>query len=112
VKRYKDITWDTNNPINVHGFCSWWEADLAEGITLSSHPRYQDKDEQQVYLPMDNVMRCEEGDTLSLQLVSRILEDDNDIDISWTVRQRRKGKVVNSSSNTDIRKIYNTSVEE
>lgn len=52
----------------VHGLCLWWEAELWEGVTLSTSPLAPPTHWEQIYLPLQRPLAAKAGDRLECEL--------------------------------------------
>jgi SAM-dependent methyltransferase len=79
----------------VHGLCLWWEADLWEGIMLSTSPLAPETHWEQIYLPLQQPLAAKAGDRLEveLRLDTRF---EAGCTAHWSGRLVRSGKAVAS----------------
>lgn len=87
--RWKPASRDT-----IYGFALWWECTLAPGVVLSTSPHAPRTHWDQIYLPLLEPLRLEEGDELALVLSSETGGDASGIEVRWTARQSRGGEPV------------------
>ncbi|MCS6969710.1 MAG: class I SAM-dependent methyltransferase [Planctomycetota bacterium] len=53
----------------IYGWCLWWEAELWEGVRLSTSPLAPPTHWEQVYLPLLEPLRARTGDSVACELV-------------------------------------------
>jgi protein arginine N-methyltransferase 1 len=68
--RKATIEWKMNSPVTIFGIALWWNAELAEGISLSTSPFSSFTHWDQIFLPLLSPIKLAAGHTLSLSLVS------------------------------------------
>jgi protein arginine N-methyltransferase 1 len=86
----------------VEGFALWWEAELVEGITLSTSPFAPTTHWQQIYLPLLHAHDLHADDELELTLASDTRPEVG-VRVGWTSRQRRRGKTIAEQSLDSLR---------
>lgn len=101
--RTAEIGWNIKASTMLHGFALWWDAELVQGVHLSTSPFSPPTHWEQIYLPLLQPVHCAEGSTISLRLHSdtrwRVK-----INLTWTVTvKNRNGKEV-SVQEMDMRK--------
>jgi len=77
----------------VHGFCLWWEAQLWEGVSLSTSPLQPVTHWEQVYLPLRQPLLAKAGDRLEAE-VRLDTRWDAGCAVQWSGRLLRGGKAV------------------
>ncbi len=68
--RGRDVSWRLASPVTVYGFCLFWEAELVQGVTLSTSPTAPATHWQQIYLPVLEPLRVDAEDMLALSIKS------------------------------------------
>lgn len=86
----------------IEGYALWWEAELIDGITLSTSPLAPATHWQQIYLPLLKPLELQAGDTVELTLGSDT-RPETGIRVSWRTRQLRGGKAVNEQALDSLR---------
>lgn len=99
--RHARISWTIEHSVTVYGFCVWWEALLAEGVTLATGPVDPPTHWEQIFLPVREpvVLRRDSDLTLTLDIDSR---HDVRINVRWEVRSAAKGMAVQSVQQMDM----------
>lgn len=102
--RRKTVSWTAAELANacVSGFALWWEAELVEGVTISTSPFAAPTHWQQIYLPLLQTHELARGDILELTLGSDTRMDVG-IRVSWKTQQKRAGKIVAEQSLDSLR---------
>ncbi|PRP85738.1 arginine N-methyltransferase [Planoprotostelium fungivorum] len=104
-RKFLELVWETNEKSSIYGFCTWWEADLAEGVKLSTNPKEgTDIPYPQVYLPLLKPFECEAGDSLHLNVWVTYKFDL--LDLEWEVTQKRNREVIAKAASSEVRDIY------
>jgi len=67
----------------IYGFAYWWEADLVDGITLSTAPDKPRTHWEQLYFPLMSPMQLAAGEQVLITLRSRSSEDTG-THLGWT----------------------------
>lgn len=89
--RKGEVSWKLDAAQAVYGFAYWWEADLVEGVTLSTAPNAPRTHWEQLYFPLQSPMALEAGESLLVTLRSRSSEEAG-THLAWTaVRFDRDG---------------------
>ncbi|NKF22337.1 methyltransferase domain-containing protein [Solimonas marina] len=86
----------------VDGFALWWEAELIEGVSISTSPYDAPTHWQQIYLPLLQPHTLQHGDQLELSLSSDTRPEVG-VRVGWKTRQLRGGKVVGAQSLDSLR---------
>lgn len=68
--RLKTIQWKFAKPARIYGFCLWWEALLAPGISLSTSPASPATHWEQIVLPLPGPLDIAAKELLALELYS------------------------------------------
>lgn len=102
--RRKTVSWTTAElaATRVSGFALWWEAELIEGVTISTSPFAPPTHWQQIYLPLLQAHELAPADTLELTLASDTRIDVG-VRVSWKTQQKRTGKIVAEQSLDSLR---------
>ncbi|MGH8444817.1 MAG: methyltransferase domain-containing protein [Solimonas sp.] len=75
----------------VEGYALWWEAELIDGISISTSPFAPATHWQHIYLPLLKPYTLEAGETLELTLGSDTRPEVG-VRVSWKTRRLRGGK--------------------
>lgn len=81
--RRGEASWKLGSAQTVYGFAYWWEADLIEGITLSTAPDAPRTHWEQLYFPLRTPMHLAAGETVLVTLRSRSSEETG-THLAWT----------------------------
>lgn len=81
--RKGEVSWKLDAPQTVYGFAYWWEAELIEGITLSTAPDAPATHWEQLYFPLQTPISLEAGDSVLVTLRSRSSEEAG-THLAWT----------------------------
>lgn len=81
--RRGEASWKLGSAQTVYGFAYWWEADLIEGITLSTAPDAPRTHWEQLYFPLRTPMQLAAGETVLVTLRSRSSEETG-THLAWT----------------------------
>lgn len=81
--RRGEASWKLGSAQTVYGFAYWWEADLIEGITLSTAPDAPRTHWEQLYFPLRTPMPLAVGETVLVTLRSRSSEEAG-THLAWT----------------------------
>jgi protein arginine N-methyltransferase 1 len=102
--RRKLLTWPgaALSDKTIEGFALWWEAELIEGVTISTSPFAPPTHWQQIYLPLLRPIALQSGDTLELTLGSDTRAEVG-VRVSWKTRQLRAAKTVDEQSLDSLR---------
>ena len=73
--RKGEVSWKLDAPQTVYGFAYWWEAELIEGITLSTAPDAPATHWEQLYFPLQTPISLEAGESVLVTLRSRSSEE-------------------------------------
>lgn len=69
--RKGEARWMLGRPATVYGFAVWWEADLAAGVSLSTHPDAPATHWEQLYFPLLAPIAVAAGEGVAAELRSR-----------------------------------------
>lgn len=102
--RRKTVQWNARalGASRVEGFALWWEAELVEGVTISTSPLAPPTHWQQIYLPLLQVLQLEADDVIELTLGSDTRPQAG-IRVSWKIRQLRDGRSVGEQALDSLR---------
>ena len=90
--RRGDARWKLDKDAVIHGFATWWVAELVPGVTLSTAPDAPRTHWEQLYFPLLRPVRCRGGDTIALSIRSKSSQRTG-TDMAWSiVRTDRSGK--------------------
>ena len=89
----------------IHGLAVWWQADLVEGVTLSTAPDRETTHWEQLYFPLLMPLRCQRGETLKASISSRTSEPGG-THLSWKVARLEPGGRVLERQALDLDKGY------
>lgn len=81
--RRGEASWKLAAPGTVYGFATWWRAELAPGIALSTAPGEARTHWEQLYFPLLSPLEMKAGETVAVSLRSRTLQDGG-THIAWT----------------------------
>jgi protein arginine N-methyltransferase 1 len=81
--RKGEVAWTLDAPQAIYGFAYWWEADLIEGVTLSTAPDAPRTHWEQLYFPLAAPMAVEAGESVLVTLRSRSSEEAG-THLAWT----------------------------
>jgi SAM-dependent methyltransferase len=93
-RRAGSVQWQPHRACEIYGFALWWECTLAPGVVLSTSPYRARTHWDQIYLPLLEPLATEPGDEVALHLASETGGDEGGIDVRWTARQERDGRVL------------------
>ncbi len=74
-ERKGEVRWKLDEPTTIYGFAVWWQADLAEGVSLSTAPDAEPTHWEQLYFPLLTPIAVAAGEVVGLTLRSRSSED-------------------------------------
>jgi len=69
--RKGEARWRLAAPATVYGFATWWQAELAPGIVLSTAPGSPRTHWEQLYFPLLQPIEAKAGETVAIELRSR-----------------------------------------
>jgi protein arginine N-methyltransferase 1 len=81
--RKGEISWKLDAAQTVYGFAYWWDAELIEGVTLSTGPDAPRTHWEQLYFPLQTPMTIEAGESVLVTLRSRSSEEAG-THLAWT----------------------------
>ena len=93
-RRAGNVQWQPQRACEIYGFALWWDCTLAPGVILSTSPYHARTHWDQIYLPLLEPLATEPGDEVALHLASETGGDEGGIDVRWTARQVRDGRVL------------------
>jgi len=84
----------TDRSCRLHGFCGWFSAELADGITLDTSPMSEPTIWKQVYLPIEKEVSLEKGSEIRVELVVDVGDPTRRIPgyFEWNTETRGPGK--------------------
>lgn len=102
--RRKTVHWKAASlpSSRIEGYALWWEAELVEGVTISTSPFSPPTHWQQIYLPLLEPCALEAGDTLELTLGSDTRPEVG-VRVSWKTRVLRAGKAIQEQALDSLR---------
>lgn len=71
ANRSGEARWQMTSDAMVHGFAVWWQADLLEGLSISTGPQAAKTHWEQLYFPMERPLEAPEGAELKFAIASR-----------------------------------------
>jgi protein arginine N-methyltransferase 1 len=83
TQRRGRASWGIKQRRAVYGLALWWDAQLAEGIVLSTSPRAPATHWEQLFMPVAEPLQLGPGDELSVDHRSRSSEEGG-TDLAWT----------------------------
>ncbi|WP_028081797.1 methyltransferase domain-containing protein [Solimonas soli] len=86
----------------IEGYALWWEAELVEGITISTSPFAAPTHWQQIYLPLLEPLAPQDGDLVELTLGSDTRPEVG-VRVSWKTRLLRGDKPIGEQSLDSLR---------
>lgn len=69
--RQGEAAWPIRRPVAIYGFATWWTAELAPAVALSTAPDAPRTHWEQLYFPLDRPLDMAAGETLAVSLRSR-----------------------------------------
>ncbi len=78
--------WRLAAPATIYGFLTWWEAELAAGVTLSTAPGAPRTHWEQLYFPLLEPIAAKAGETVAVELRSRTSLEAG-THVAWTATQ-------------------------
>jgi protein arginine N-methyltransferase 1 len=102
TSRKGEAGWRLATTATIYGFATWWRAELAPGITLSTAPGAPRTHWEQLYFPLLSPIAGNAGDTVGIALRSRTSLAAGTY-VAWTATQRDgKGReIARQSLNLD-----------
>lgn len=82
--RKGDASWRLLSAKAIYGFATWWTAELAPGIILSTAPNAPRTHWEQLYFPLMQPIKARPGETVSIALRSRTSMEAG-THVAWTV---------------------------
>ncbi len=94
-RRSGRVTWEPPPGASVFGFALWWDCTLAPDVVLSTSPHAPRTHWDQIYLPLQQPpITAEAGDTIALALATETGGGEGGIEVRWTVRHERHGRLL------------------
>jgi protein arginine N-methyltransferase 1 len=84
--RKGEVSWTLETAQTVYGFAYWWDAELIEGVTLSTAPDAPRTHWEQLYFPLETPMTVAAGESVLVTLRSKSLEEAG-THLAWTAVQ-------------------------
>jgi hypothetical protein len=81
--RKGEVSWKLDAPQTVYGFAYWWEAELIEGVKLSTAPDAPRTHWEQLYFPLEMPVALEAGESVLVTLRSTSSEEAG-THLAWT----------------------------
>ena len=81
--RMGEARWPMRAPATIYGFATWWQADLASNISLSTGPNAPCTHWEQLYFPLLEPIAAKAGETVGIALRSRSSEQAG-THLAWT----------------------------
>jgi protein arginine N-methyltransferase 1 len=81
--RKGEASWKLDAAQTVYGFAYWWDAELIEGVALSTAPDAPRTHWEQLYFPLQTPMTIEAGESVLVTLRSRSSEEAG-THLAWT----------------------------
>jgi protein arginine N-methyltransferase 1 len=82
--RSGEARWTASAATVIHGFALWWDAELTDGVALSTGPEAAATHWEQLYLPVLAPIHLAEGEHLGLSVRSKSSYDAG-TNLAWTV---------------------------
>lgn len=99
--RKGEVTWRLTEPATVYGFATWWTAQLAGGVELSTAPGAPATHWEQLYFPVLTPIKARAGDTVGISLRSRSSMAEG-THVAWTATHiDRRGRTSRQALNLD-----------
>ena len=96
--RKGEASWKLKAAASVYGFATWWSAELAPGITISTAPEAPRTHWEQLYFPLLQPIAAKTGDTVLVNLRSRTSAEAG-THVAWVAAHRDgKGREVDRQS--------------
>jgi protein arginine N-methyltransferase 1 len=81
--RKGEASWKLDDAQKIYGFAYWWEAQLVDGVTLSTAPDAPRTHWEQLYFPLQTPMSIDAGESVLITLRSRSSEEAG-THLAWT----------------------------
>ena len=102
-RRSKTLHWPARSlGPSVHGFALWWDAELLDGITITTSPFAPPTHWEQIYLPLLQPVALQADDTLELT-VTCDTRPEVGVRLQWRTRLLRGGKPHQEQSQDSLR---------
>jgi len=83
TSRKGEASWKLAHPATIYGFACWWQADLGNGITLSTAPDAPRTHWEQLYYPLLSPLQVQAGEAVMVSLRSQSSQEGG-TDMAWT----------------------------
>ncbi|HYD15160.1 MAG TPA: 50S ribosomal protein L11 methyltransferase, partial [Hyphomicrobium sp.] len=81
--RKGEVSWKLDKAQTIYGFAYWWDAELIDGVSLSTAPDAPRTHWEQLYFPLMSPMTIEAGESVLITLRSRSSEEAG-THLAWT----------------------------
>lgn len=98
-----DLVFRARRPGTLHGLGGWFEADLAEGVVLSTAPHLPETTWRQVFFPVQQPLAVREGDEIRVSM--RGAPRERGFGWTWKIAQFRGGVGIASHEHGNFRVI-------
>lgn len=71
ANRSGEARWQMAADTAIHGFAVWWQADLLEGLSISTGPQAAKTHWEQLYFPLERSLEAPDGAELKFAIASR-----------------------------------------
>jgi protein arginine N-methyltransferase 1 len=85
--RKGDASWKLERAATIHGFATWWKAEVAPKLWLSTAPDAPRTHWEQLYFPLLSPIECKAGETVAVSLRSRTSAEGG-THVAWTAMHR------------------------
>ncbi|MFA6141074.1 MAG: ribonucleotide-diphosphate reductase subunit beta, partial [Hyphomicrobium sp.] len=85
--RKGEASWKLKSAATVYGFATWWSAELAPGIALSTAPDAPRTHWEQLYFPLLQPIASKAGETIGVNLRTRTSADAG-THVAWVATHR------------------------
>lgn len=105
TSRQGEASWQLARPAKIHGFATWWRAELAPGVMLSTAPDAPRTHWEQLYFPLARPIQVSARETVTIALRSRSSRKSG-THLAWTAtRAASSGRQVERQAH-DLDKGY------
>lgn len=105
ANRKGEANWRLKSAATIHGFCTWWTADLVEGVSLSTAPGAPATHWEQLYFPLMAPIAARAGETVAVSLRSRSSREGG-THLAWTASHLDKAGKLIARQALDLDKGY------
>ena len=99
--RKGEVAWKLTEPATIYGFATWWMAELARGVELSTAPGAPATHWEQLYFPLLSPIAMRASETIAVSLRSRTSMEEG-THVAWTaVHTDRKGRATRQALNLE-----------